>query len=65
MTVKDFIAHLETIENKDLDIVMDSSTYGALTDLEAIEGVQRYYGKDDGLGMTWKNRKCVVIIGWE
>ena len=65
MTVKDFIAHLETIENKDLDIVMDSSTYGALTDLEAIEGVHRYYGKNDESGMTWKNRECVVIIGWE
>ena len=65
VTVRDLIAQLEAIENKDLDVVIDSATYGALTDVEAIEGVHRYYGKNEGSGMTWKNRECVVLIAWE
>lgn len=65
ITVRDLIAQLEAIENKDLDVVIDSATYGALTDVEAIEGVHRYYGKDDGSGYTYCTRECVVLVGWE
>lgn len=64
-TVRDLIAQLEAIENKDLDVVVDSE-YGVLTDIEAIEGAHRYYGKsEEGTGWTACNRECVVLIGWE
>lgn len=64
-TVRDLIAQLEAIENKDLDVVIDSATYGVLTDVEAIEGAHRYYGKSEDGGYVHRTRECVVLIGWE
>ena len=63
-TVRDLIAQLEAIENKDLDVVMDSE-YGVITDIEAIEGTHRYYGKSENGGYVHRTRECVVLIGWE
>lgn len=65
MTVKDLIAQLETIENKDLDVVIDGPSYETLTDIEAIEGVLRYYGKKEKSGYTYCKRECVLLAGWE
>ena len=64
VTVRDLIAQLEAIENKDLDVVVDSE-YGVITDIEAIEGVHRYYGKSEDGGYVHRTRECVVLIGWE
>lgn len=59
MTVKELIVELEEIENKELDVVMDSGDY-ILLDVEPIE-TNRYYYKDG----TAKRRDCVVLIGWQ
>ena len=59
MTVKELIAELEKIEDKELDVVMDSE-YGTCLDIEPVE-TNRYYFKDG----TAKTRDCVALIGWE
>ena len=63
-TVRELIAQLEAIENKDLDVVIDADGYGTLTDVEAIES-DRYYGKQEECGWVCCTRKCVVLIGYE
>lgn len=59
MTVKELITELEKIEDKELDVVMDSGDY-ILLDVEPIE-TNRYYYKDG----TAKTRECIVLIGWQ
>ena len=63
-TVRDLIAQLEAIENKDLDVVMDYEGNNVLTDVEAFV-TNRYYGKSDDHGWTACTRECVVLVGWE
>ena len=64
MTVRDLIKELEAVENKELDVVIDGQL-GVLTDVEAIEGVHRYYGKSEAAGYVHCTRECVVLVGWE
>lgn len=64
VTVRELIAELEKIENKELDVVMDGQL-GVLTDVEAIEGAHRYYGKSEAVGYVHRTRECVVLVGWE
>lgn len=64
VTVRELIAELEKIENKELDVVMDGQL-GVLTDVEAIEGAHRYYGKSETVGYVHRTRECVVLVGWE
>ena len=64
VTVRELIAELEKIENKELDVVIDGQL-GVLTDVEAIEGAHRYYGKSEAVGYVHRTRECVVLIGWE
>lgn len=63
-TVRELIAQLEAVENKDLDVVIDSDGFGVLTDVEAIKG-ERYYGKQEECGWVRGSRECVVLIGYE
>lgn len=64
VTVRELIAELEKIENKELDVVIDGQL-GVLTDVEAIEGAHRYYGKSEAVGYVHRTRECVVLVGWE
>lgn len=59
MTVKELIAELEKIEDKELDVVIDGID-SVLIDVEPIE-TNRYYYKEG----TAKTRDCVVLIGWQ
>ena len=61
MTVKELIAELEKIEDKGLDVVIDSDDYGYVLAEEVTEN-EVYYGKDDEMGWTTCTRKCVTII---
>ena len=61
MTVKELIAELEKIENKDLDVVINSDDYGYVLAEEVTEN-EVYYGKADEFGWTVCTRKCVTII---
>lgn len=63
-TVRELIAQLEAIENKDLDVVIDANGYDTLIDVEAIES-NRYYGKAENGAWVNCTRKCVVLIGYE
>ena len=60
MKVRELIAQLEVVEDKELDVVIEDE-YGVSTDLEVFDLVQRYYGKADGYGWTACSRVCVLI----
>ncbi len=60
MTVKELIAELEKIEDKDLDVVISSDYDGYVLVEEATEN-EKYYGKADEFGWWACTRKCVVI----
>lgn len=61
MTVRELIAQLEVVENKDLDVVVDGNGYGTLTCEEVGDWVIRYYGKVENGGYTRRSRECVVL----
>jgi hypothetical protein len=61
MTVKELIAELEKIEDKDLDVVI-SSDYDGYVLVEDIIENEKYYGKADEFGWTACTRKCITIF---
>lgn len=61
MTVRELIAELEKVENKDLDVVINSDDYGYVLAEEVTEN-EVYYGKADEFGWWACTRKCVTII---
>ncbi len=62
MTVKELIAELEKIENKDLDVVVIGDDGYICEPVEEVTEREVYYGKDDEMG-CWSacTRKCVFI----
>lgn len=62
VTVRELIAMLEAVENKDLDVVVCTEHTNS-AELEVIEGAHVYYGKSDTElgGWTACTRECVVI----
>lgn len=60
MTVKELIAELEKIENKDLDVVFHGEDYNIEVAEDVFESTQ-YYGKADEFGWTACTRKCILI----
>ena len=60
MTVKELITKLEAVKDKDLDIVIDSDDYGAIT-VDYVTETTRYYGKIEKDGYIYKTRKCVLL----
>ena len=60
MTVKELIAELEKIEDKDLDVVINSD-YDGYVLVEEVTENERYYGKADGFGWSACTRKCILI----
>ena len=60
MTVKELIAELEKIENKDLDVVFHGYDYNIEVAEDVFESAQ-YYGKADGYGWLACERKCILI----
>ena len=64
-TIRELIARLEAVENKDLDVVIDGDGYGTLIDVEVIDNVNRYYGKAEGGAWVNCTRNCVVLKGYE
>lgn len=61
MTVKELIAELEKIEDKELDVVFHGEDYK----VEVVEDVfeaTRYYGKAEEFSWISCTRKCIVII---
>lgn len=60
MTVKELIELLETIEDKDTDILIEvDGEY--TTDFELIEDCRKYYGKIEGTNFVRKIRKCHIL----
>lgn len=62
MTVRELIAELETVEDKDMDVVITSPWEDGkhTTDLEVCER-SVYYGKAEDMGWTARIRRCIVI----
>ena len=60
MTVKELIAELEKIEDKNLDVVVSSDYDGYVLVEETTEN-KVYYGKADEFGWWACTRKCIVI----
>lgn len=61
MTVRTLIEILEGVEDKDLEVVVNSNDYGDVVAEWVIENAVRYYYTDDE--KTFKNKKCLVIEG--
>lgn len=61
MTVRELIAELEKVENKDLDVIISSDYDGYVLAEEVMEN-EEYYGKDEEFGWSARTRKCVAII---
>lgn len=61
MTVRELIAELEKVEDKDLDVVINSDCYDYVLAEEVTES-EEYYGKDEGFGWNACTRKCITII---
>ena len=60
MTVKELIATLEKVENKDLDVVFFNDFTGIVVD-EVYQN-NEYYGKDEENGYwVCEERECIVI----
>lgn len=60
MTVKELIELLETVEDKNTDILIEVD--GELTsDFELIENCRKYYGKFEGTNFVHKIRKCHIL----
>lgn len=60
MTVKELIAELEKIENKDLDVVFHGEDYNIEVVEDVFESTQ-YYGKAEEIGWLACTRKCILI----
>jgi len=61
MKIKELIAELERIENKELDVVVFSEDYGYITDIDIVE-TNKYYGKSESYGWEAKIRDCVALV---
>lgn len=61
MTVKELIAELEKIEDKDLDVVVIGNDGYVCELVEDVMKNEKYYGKADEFGWWACTRKCVVI----
>lgn len=61
MTVRELIEELEKIENKDLDVIINSYDYGDVVAEYVFDNATRYFGKANGMCWTTMDRKCVVI----
>lgn len=61
MTVRTLIEILEGVEDKDLEVVVNSNDYGDVVAEWVIENAVRYYYTNDE--KTFKNKKCLVIEG--
>lgn len=61
MTVKELIAELETIEDKDLDVVFHGEDYKIEVAEDVFESTQ-YFGKVDKGSWISCTRKCILII---
>ncbi len=60
MTVKELIELLETVEDKNTDILIEvDGEY--TTDFELIEDCRKYYGKFEGTDFVHKMRKCHIL----
>jgi hypothetical protein len=60
MTVKELITKLEAIENKDLDVVINSDDYGNVV-VTYISQIEVYYGRDENTGWYCDTRECVLL----
>ena len=60
MTVKELIAKLEAVENKDLDVVINSDDYGDVV-VTYFSQTEVYYGKDEDTGWYCTTRECVLL----
>lgn len=60
MTVKELIAELEKIEDKDLDVVFHDDDYVCEL-VEEVTESEAYYGKDEKIGWSACTRKCIII----
>lgn len=60
MTVKELIAELEKIEDKDLDVVFHGEDYKIEVAEDVFESTQ-YYGKSEGYSWVACIRKCILI----
>lgn len=60
MTVRELIAELEKIEDKDLDVVFHGEDYKIEVAEDVFESTQ-YYGKAEGYSWCAYTRKCVLI----
>jgi hypothetical protein len=60
MTVRELIAALEKVENKDLDVIFIADFTGIVVDEVCQDNV--YYGRDEENG-CWvcEERECIVI----
>ena len=61
MTVKELIAELEKVENKDLDVVIIGNDGYVCELVEDVMENEKYYGKTDEFGWWACTRKCVLI----
>lgn len=61
MTVRTLIEILEGVEDKDLEVIVNSHDYGDVVAEWVIENAVRYYYVDDE--KTFKDKKCLVIEG--
>lgn len=60
MTVKELVELLETVEDKNTDILIEVD--GEHTpDFELIEDCRKYYGKFEGTNFIHKMRKCHIL----
>lgn len=60
MTVKELIAKLEAVENKNLDVVINSDDYGNVV-VTYVSQIEVYYGRDEGTGWYQATRECVLL----
>lgn len=60
MTVKELIARLETVENKDLDVVINSDDYGNVV-VTYVSQIEVYYGRDEDTGWYQDTRECILL----
>ena len=60
MTVKELIELLETVEDKDTDILIEVDDE-SMTEFELIEDCRKYYGKFEGANFVYRTRKCHIL----
>lgn len=65
MTVRELIAELETIEDKDLEVVIDECyDYGSIRTetVDTVFETEDYFGKVEEGGYVAKTRPCVKLL---